>query len=289
MENFSFKALGTEWSVLIDGRKFSVADQRALAEHIGKFEKRFSRFLPDTEVNQFRSVQKGDYQISKEFAYLLATADRLRILTGGIYDPAMAELLEQAGYDKNYRLVPDEKVDHFVLPHWSLNGSTLSLAGGTVFDLGGIGKGYAIDVAARFLCDRGYQYFLVEAGGDMFGTEKADGSPYVIALEWPGKPDTAFGTIVLKNMGLAASDRFRRRWQDWHHIVDPHTKKPIEKILGVTAVAPTAFAADCMTSGLFLSAPTEYPKIAQEFEGEFVVFTAEGKVQVSETWPGEFY
>lgn len=289
MENFSFKALGTTWSLLVDAADFPESDREALFRHIDAFEKRFSRFLSDTEVNQFRNAEAGEYQISEEFSRLLQRADTLRTLTGGIYDPAMGELLEHAGYDQNYRLTPDSQVDQFVIPKWSLQGNTLSLERGIAFDLGGIGKGYAIDLAATFLREHGYQYFLVEAGGDMYGTSKSDGSAFEIALEWPGKPDTAFGKVALKNTGLAASDSFRRRWKDWHHIIDPYTKKPIEKILGVTALAPTAFAADCLTSGLFLSGPEQYPKIAKEFGGEFVVFTQDGKVQVSESWPGEFF
>jgi thiamine biosynthesis lipoprotein len=154
-------------------------------------------------------------------------------------------------------------------------------------------------VVAQFLKEHGYRYFLVEAGGDMYGTKKADGSAFQIALEWPGKPGIAFGTIELRDQGLAVSDSFRRRWPapvkngqeeyDWHHIIDPQTKTPIKKIIGCTATARTAFEADCMTSGLFLSATSEYEKLQKEFNGEYVVFTEDEKVLVSPAWPGVFF
>lgn len=311
MEQLSFQALGTAWSILIDGAPFRTKDQEDLVEYVAHFEKRFSRFLPESEVNQFRDAKEGSYEISEELSKMLQTADVLRSLTKGAFDPAVALLLEQSGYDAQYRFTPEtEKIETHQMPTWSLQGTILSLTTGTVFDLGGIGKGYCIDLVAQFLKERGYQYFLIEAGGDMYGTSKADGSEFRVALEWPGKPGVAFGTVQLKDAGLAVSDSFRRRWpapaapaeadetasvpsgkgsKDWHHIIDPRTKEPVQKVIGCSALASTAFDADCITSGLFLSAESEYSKIANEFSGEFVVFTDEGGVKISKNWPGEFF
>ncbi len=290
MEEFTFTALGTHWSIVTDDRALKREEQKALVGYVSDFEKRFSRFLPTSEVNQFRDAKSGEYQISEEFSVLLSVADTLRTLTAGVYDPAVGALLEQSGYNREYRLTVDQEgIDSYHLSAWSLQGTTLSVEGPIAFDLGGIGKGRCIDLVADFLKNLGYQYFLVEAGGDMYATNKANGSPFQIALEWPGKPGVAFGTLELSGAGFAASDSFRRRWKDWHHIVDPHTKKPIQKIIGCTAVAKTAFAADCMTSGLFLAPPESYEKIAKKYMGEYVVFGENEQVVVSTHWAGEFF
>lgn len=301
MTEFSFQALGTHWSIVIDGDSLKAEDQEQLLRQVEIFEKRFSRFIPTSEVNQFRVLEKGEYQVSPEFSEMLKGADTLRNLTDGVYDPAIGMLLEGSGYDQNYTLVPNvEKIKNFQLASWSVKGETLFLEEGQVcFDFGGIGKGYCIDRVAELLKEQGYQYFLVEAGGDMYGTTKADGSAFQIALEWPGKPGIAFGTIELREQGLAVSDSFRRRWPaptktgqkeyDWHHIIDPQTKNPIKTILGCAATAKTAFEADCMTSGLFLSHTHQYEKLQQAFNGEYVVFREEEKVLVSPDWPGTFF
>lgn len=290
MSEFSFQALGTAWSITVDGAVLLPEDAEVLVSHVAEFEKRFSRFQVESEVNQFREAKKGEYQISKTFAELLQTADTLRTLTNGLYDPAIGALMEHSGYDAKYRLTPDqEKIAEYQIPKWTLNGDLLYLEDPTVFDLGGIGKGYCIDLAVQFLQARGYQYVLVEAGGDMYATEKQSGNGFQIALEWPGKPDLAYGTIELRYQGLAASDSFRRRWQDWHHIIDLVTKKPIANILGCTAVARNAFFADCMTSGLFLTSERGYSSLASEFEGEYVVFTESDALKVSQGWPGELF
>jgi FAD:protein FMN transferase len=290
METFTFSALGTKWTLLLDHDVFPEEHQRVIVEEVASFENRFSRFILTSEVNQFRdAVSSGTYEVSEEFAVLLTRADQLRQLTNGIYDPAIGGLLEHAGYDPTYRLESDQKVETFQLPKWSLSGRKVTLDGSVVFDLGGIGKGYCIDLVASILERLGYQYYLVEGGGDMYGTTKRDGSPYKVALEWPGKPDTAFGVVHLDHQAVAVSDSFKRRWQKWHHIIDPHAKKPIEGVLGCAALARNAFAADSMTSGLFLSSEAAYPKLAEVLGAEYVVFRSDGTAGISSKWPGELF
>lgn len=283
-----FEAIGTAWSVTVDGVHLAQSDALALETRVRDFEKSFSRFLPDSEVNRFRKAEAGDYEVSPEFAFLLARADALRTYTDGVFDPAAGALLERAGYDEQYSLTP-QSVEEFELPAWQLSGTTLTLSGPTAFDFGGIGKGYAIDLVAALLTERGYEHFLVDAGGDMYATNKADGGPWRIALEYPGKPDTAAGIIDLHQQGLAVSDSFRRRWGTWHHLVDPKRKEAISAVNGAAAVAETAWDADCMTSVLFMAPPQYYDSAAQSLTASYVVFLQDGTCRVSERWPGELF
>ena len=150
MQTFAFPALGTKWSILIDHDAFPSVHHQAILEAVASFENRFSRFLPKSEVNQFRESPAGTYMVSKEFALLLTQADRLRVLTGGIYDPAVGGLLEHAGYDPTYRMQSDQEVERYQLPKWQLSGTELTLGGPVVFDLGGIGIFQSEHVARVF-------------------------------------------------------------------------------------------------------------------------------------------
>jgi len=216
MEDFVFQGLGTRWSIASDGEILKEDATEAILIYVKDFEARFSRFLPESENNAFRNAHAGEYRISKEFALLLNVADRLRLLTNGRYDPAVGMLLEQAGYGAKNTKTPPEHVNDFILPVWSIAGDTLTLDGPAVFDFGGFGKGYCIDQISRILSDFGYEHFLVDGGGDMYGTVKKDLSPWKIAIEYPGKPEMALGTVLLENQGIAVSDSFRRRWGKWH-------------------------------------------------------------------------
>ncbi len=289
METYEFSALGTQWSLLVDHDTFSEAHRKEILDEVALFERRFSRFLPKSEVNQFRNAVAGTYPLTEEFSRILLRASRLRELTNGIYDPAIGRLLEHAGYGPEYSLKEDALVATYELPRWTLRGGELTIGGPTVFDFGGIGKGYCIDLVARALKRLGYQYFLVEGGGDMYGTTKRDGRPYRVALEWPGKSDLAFGVVELRFQAVAVSDSFKRRWKTWHHIIDPHAKKPIESVIGATAIAKNAFDADCMTSGLFLTSSQNYASLVGEFKATYAVFQRDGTMNISPDWQGELF
>jgi thiamine biosynthesis lipoprotein len=290
MDNFTFSGLGTAWSISADGTSLDDETKQAILLYVQTFENRFSRFIPSSEVNAFRTARAGEYPISRELAVLLHGAQKLRALTNGAYDPAIGELIEHTGYDASYTMVAKQaQVDTFQLPAWSLQGTALTIDGPVVFDLGGIGKGYCIDRLSDLLVKRGYSYFIVEGGGDMYGTTKVGGQGFRVALEWPGRPDTAFGIVELKHQGLAVSDSFKRRYGQWHHIIDPRTKEPIKDVIGCATLAPSAWQADQMTSGLFLAPPRAYAGLSEALASEYVVFQDAGQVRVSQHWPGELF
>ena len=123
----------------------------------------------------------------------------------------------------------------------------------------------------------------------MFGTEKIDGAPWKIAIQYPGRPDTAAGLARIKNQGLAVSDSFRRRWGKWHHLVNPKLKKAVDTVTGAVAVASSAWDADCMTSALFFSESERYPIVSEFFKGNYLVFQNDDTAIVSPKWKGELY
>lgn len=287
MKDFVFPGLGTSWYITTDGEELEDNAKEAILKYVEVFENQFSRFLLASESNAFRSAGQGDYSVSEEFAYLLSIADRLRTLTGGVYDPGVGKLLERAGYDAKYKMKPESNVSEFLLPKWSLKDRTLTIDSPIVFDFGGFGKGYCIDKVANILKSFGYKHFLVDGGGDIFATTKKDEAPWKVAIEYPGKPEMALGTVGLKNQGVAVSDSFRRRWGKWHHLVNPQLKKAVENIVGGVAVANCALDADCMTSALFFS--TNHHLASQTYKSEYLVFQSDGTSKVSPKWKGELF
>ncbi|MDO8552825.1 MAG: FAD:protein FMN transferase [bacterium] len=286
---FTFEGIGTSWCILVDGEPLRQDAKERVLDFIRIFNARFSRFLDNSEVTAYREAGAGEYAISEEFALLLARAEQLRRLTGGMYDPAVGGLLEHAGYGKTYCLTERPGLAKFVLPKWHISGSKLAIDGPVVFDLGGMGKGYCIDRVSRILEDFGYRHYLVDGGGDMYGTSKLEGVPWEVALEYPGKPDMAAGIVKLRNEGLAVSDIFRRRWKGWHHIVDPHLRSPIMHTVGIVAAAGNAWDADCATSAIFLADESRHQEAAKHFGSRYLVFRADGTAHASHDWEGELF
>jgi len=288
MDIFTFYATGTQWTISTDGAVLRDTDKTHIREYVASFETCFSRFLPHSEVNAFRHASAGSYDISHVFAELLFEADKLRVATDGLYDPAISILLEQAGYNAQYSFSP-QHTDSFQITSWNIAGQKLTIYGPVAFDLGSIGKGYCIDSVADILKERGYAHFAVEAGGDMRVSSKKDGSAWKTAIQYPGKPEMAVGVVALKNQALAVSDTFRRRWKNWHHIVDPTQRAPVAHVIGGAAITSTAWSADCMTSLLFLAPKDIYPQQSEKYNASYLVFYTDGTILKSNNWPGTLF
>ncbi len=291
MWTHAFSAMGTIWHLSVDSASVSDACVQDISAKTAAFEKRFSRFIADSEVSQWRNAQSGTYGISPEFATLLQFAQNLKIKSDGLFDPAVGSLLEHAGYDSGYSFNQNEaQIASWQLPQWHLSGTKLTITGPLVFDLGGFAKGFWIDQVSALLLTHQYPFHLVDGGGDMFATTKASGEPWRIAIEYPGKTDTALGTVGLVNQGFAASDVFKRSWKDWHHLINLSEKKPQATVVGAVAVANTAMEADGMTALLMLTQPEKYQEYYKtSLDCEYLVLTPANQLYISPGWPGEVF
>jgi thiamine biosynthesis lipoprotein len=113
-------------------------------------------------------------------------------------------------------------------------------------DLGGIAKGWTVDIAAEAAAACGLEWALVNAGGDLriVGTTPAGGLD--IAIEDPEASDAEAGRVVLDTGALATSSVTRRAWGDGlHHLIDPFTGMPAAgPVLQATVWAPTCAEAE---------------------------------------------
>jgi len=274
MERHEFHAMGTEVELMLDLHPGPATEHafREVEAEFGRIEAALSRFLPDSELsalNRTGTVKAGPDLLA---ATELALAARRR--TGGRFDPTVHDALVAAGYDRSFEQVPaDRRTTNGTESH-SCGGPveidrftrTIKLAAGVRLDLGGIGKGYAVDRAAERLSRVGP--CLVNAGGDVA----------VRGRRWPVGVETANGfvTLELVSGALATSGRDRRHWrrngEEQHHLIDPETGRPSSSdLLRVTIVGSSAAEAEVLAKSLFL-AGEEQATLEAEREGVAAVF-----------------
>jgi len=262
----TFSALGTTWWIEIFSE---VNNQRRdelvefITAQVYSIEHRFSRFLPDsliTTLNQNRTLTTTDHDLLT----LITLGQELYTATHGTFNCLLGEHLEARGYDATYSFTP--KVTPTIFPNpltdIKIQNNTITLLRGK-FDLGGYGKGWAIDCVAKLLTREGVAEFLINAGGDMYGTSEG-GKPIVIYLEHPLLHDTHIGSTPLFHQGFAASSPHKRSWKHNHttitHIVDTTQAKPEtqeQRTDGMFVKAHNAVLADAFaTTGLLMPAPT---------------------------------
>ncbi len=146
-----------------------------------------------------------------------------------------------------------------------------------ILDVGGIAKGYAIDVAAEVLRNRGFESAIVNGGGDMrLLGKRPDGKPWRIAIRDPRHPGNLIGYIDVEDCAVATSGDYERFFfyegGRYHHILDPKTGMPAVQCQSVTVVAPTACIADGLATGLFVLGPRKGFDVAKSLENVEAIF-----------------
>ncbi len=248
-----------------------VASDRELAQSgadlVRSLEQRWSRFLPSSEISALNECSGRVTVVSNPTYLLIERAEHARRATGGAYNPLMLDQLVRLGYARSW-----DEIDRSDLESGDSAGqpvcsdpielypevSAVRLPDGVRFDPGGIGKGLAGDVVARYLCESGSSSAQVELGGDVClrGKSWAGGEWHVqIDDNDHGLPNA--GTISLAEGGVATSSVLRHRWinrstttserTEVHHLIDAATGRPAETDLSaVTAVAPELWWAEVL-------------------------------------------
>lgn len=254
----SFRAMDTDIDVLID----SADSPRPIAAFAGarqlfeSQEARFSRFRPASLVSRLNAgetVEDG----------WLAAACRMALdahaFTGGIFNPLVLESLEQAGYSRTFSEVSGGAPRPAPAPDprgtLAIDGATVRLLHGRL-DLGGIIKGWTVDLAVEMLA-RAEPNVLVNAGGDLRCAGNEDGNDgWLVAIAKPGSEEDAWEGAI--HGALATSTSLKRRWKtstggEAHHLIDPRTGMPATSpFVQVSAWHSLAWKAECWAKAVLI-------------------------------------
>lgn len=268
----SFPAMGVD--VLVGGA--SAGELAAVRGLFEEWERAFSRFRPESELNAVNGVTGPVAAVSPLFARTVETALGVAAATHGLVDPTLGVAIEAAGYDRDFEEL--EAREDGLAPtapgRWRtlrVLGPLLWRAPGTRLDLNGVVKALAVDEALALLGGDGF----VSAGGDVAVRGGA-----VVGL--PGGD-----ALRLRAGGIATSGTTRRRWTRGavvqHHLIDPRTGRPARsRWEQVTVVAGTCLAADAAAKAAFLLSE-DGPSWLDE-HGLAGRFVAGGEVAVNEAW-----
>lgn len=219
-----------------------------------------SRFDPESSLSQLNK-HPGQWVVVPP---LLHRAVQMAIgaakATGGAFNPTILDALEAAGYSRSFELGPTPPAkDSPVLPtnRWreirvSPVATAVWLPPGTRLDLGGIGKGLAVEGAMRRL--RRAPRALVNAGGDLAIRTAPGDEPVPVDIEDPFHPEQTLATAYLYSGAAATSSTLGRRWgKGLHHIIDPRTGRPAASgLVAATVFADTAVRADVLAKACII-------------------------------------
>jgi thiamine biosynthesis lipoprotein len=251
----TFLAMGTDVSLLTGPAEEEVTRRAAsVVESIfAREEQRFSRFRPDTELSRVNARAGEPTIVSHGFASLVRFALDAARRTRGRFDPTVLDAVIAAGYDRDFdeilagaraSLRPSRPGGRW--REIALEGTRLLLPEGAGLDLGGVAKGWTVDLAAEAAVEGGPPWAIVNAGGDL----RLAGAPpepgIEVAVEDPDDRAIELLRLVVTSGALATSSTTRRAWgPGLHHLIDPSTGAPADTgVVQATAWAPTCAEAE---------------------------------------------
>ncbi len=139
---------------------------------------------------------------------------------------------------------------------------------GVKIDLGGIAKGYAVQVAADSLRAHGVRDALVDVSGNMYALGHPPGErAWRIGIRDPRGRVPFFASVALSEQGISTSGQYEQfiaaNGKTYGHILNPRTGWPAAGLISVTLVSPSAYTCDTWDTPLFVLGPDEARRVAK--------------------------
>jgi thiamine biosynthesis lipoprotein len=239
-------------------------------EEIERVEAALSSYRPTSEISRINATAaRGLVVTDPEVFGLIEQALDYSRRTDGAFDITVGALVRAWGFFRDEGHYPSldqlaEARANVGWQHVALDGAKRSvrfLTPGIELDLGGIGKGFALDRAARILRRHGVTAALLGAGQSSYYAIGAppDEEGWPITIPDPDDPARALSTVPLRDRSLSTSGNdqkfFELDGKRYSHIIDPRTGEPASGMIRVTVTALTAADSDALATALFVLEP----------------------------------
>ena len=235
LHRFACDAMGTTFEIIAAAESEDYVQQAATAafQELGRLEGELSRFIDTSDVAQINALAVGEsVRVGAEAFECLQLAARVCADTNGAFDVTFTARRDQA----DAQLVELDEKEHTVR----------AKVDGPKVDLGGIGKGYAVDHMVGLLREWSIEAALVHSGESTVFATGEDGWP--ISLRDPEDQERAIRTPKLCDRALSGSGvRLHGA-----HIIDPRAGRPAQGKLATWALAPSAALADGLSTAFMV-------------------------------------
>lgn len=252
----------------------------------------FSRYEHDSAITVLNEVGRLDGS-PPELTTVVDGSRAYHALSRGAFDVSIAPVLDLVVSAPNGMPAIGELRDALDLVGTEgivLEGRRVNFARpGMRITLDGIAKGFIVDAVADVLRHHRIRNYLINAGGDIRTAGRKPGRrPWTVAVQDPAKDGRYPDTIHLSDAAVATSGSYERyfdRDRLRHHIVDGSTGQSPDECAGVSVTAPTAMAADALSTAVFVMGPSAGVAFVDSLPGcECMIIDREGKPRRSQGW-----
>ena len=225
---------------------------------------------PLNALNDTFAQAPAEASIEPELAAALEDAGQYSRQSDGLFNPAIGDLIRLWGFQNDEFLpVRPDPAEIARLLKANPQMADIAIVGNRAHstnpavrvDLGGYAKGYALDLAARYLRTQGVKNALVNIGGNIIALGQHGGRPWQVGIQHPRKPG-AIATLELRNgEAVGTSGDYQRYFEQdgkrYCHIIDPRTGWPGQGVQAVTVLVPggdhAGTLSDVASKPIFLS------------------------------------
>ncbi|WP_437227273.1 FAD:protein FMN transferase [Planctomicrobium sp. SH661] len=262
------RAMACQWAVVMNpGLPRQVMVASDALDFVHDVEDQLTVYRDNSEIARInRLAATAPQVVAPDLLEFLLRCRQLWEETDQAFDPAMGALIRIWREARQNSSVPEqETIDQALrctgMQHVHLDSINSSISydvAGLSLDFGAIGKGYAVDRAARHLQFEEVEDFIVHGGhSSMYGQGNHGGHiGWPVGIKNPLFTEKRYATILLRNQGMATSGSnvqfFRHGGKRYGHIVDPRNGWPAQGLLSVTVLAADAATADALSTAFYV-------------------------------------
>jgi thiamine biosynthesis lipoprotein len=283
------RAMACQFSVItnpVEHAKVWIASEALDLVH--ELEQLMTAYRDDSEMSRLnREAQQQAATADARLFVLLETCQRIAQQTDGAFDATSGPLIALWRLARTENRIPTEDeiaacLERVGMSHVELDARAASVCfdrPDVELNLGGIGKGFALDHMAKQLVENGLTEFLLHGGRSSVlacGGHNALGG-WPVGIGNPLFTDQRLGTVLLQDQALSTSGSniqyFRHKGQRYGHILDPRTGWPVEGSLSVTVIAESAATADALSTAFFVLGVEKAAACCHDLSGVGAILT----------------
>lgn len=200
-----------------------------------------------------REAWRKDTPVDDDTWRVLRASRALSAATGGVFDCTVASKLVAAGRLPRPEGSPDPAPDADWRDVELRCGGYVKLTRPVWLDLGGIAKGYALDVATRAMAAAGAVTSRVDAGGDI-RVRSLRGAP--VFVRHPADRARAYAVGSLQDGAMATTAPYHDETGEWSGVVAPTGRQGKVADTSVTVFARRGIWADALTKVVAIAPDT---------------------------------
>jgi len=261
----SLKLMGNNFTITVVAQNEKTGNEHiALAvEEIRRIEKLLTTYKEDSQTNLINdNAGIAAVKVDLEVFNLIERSMGISRITQGAFDISYGSIDKSLwNFDKTMTRLPDAETALKMVHLIDYRNIILDKENTTVFlkekgmriGFGGIGKGYAAEMAKQVLMRNNVHSGIINASGDLsaWGLQP-DGRKWTIGVADPDSPNAAFSYMEISNKAVATSGNYEKfvtiNGKKYSHTIDPKTGLPITGIKSVTIIASNAEFADAMAT-----------------------------------------